>query len=227
MTPRTCRRPWVAGATCVVTALALAGCSSFADKPADEIEAAVRKDMQDATALTMQGVLNGIDLRASMDDEGDCLVTMRPEGGGAADFIVVKGEKAYLKANESYLRQATAGNNEMVDLLANRWVEHDVAKTKSFCDLEGFLDEFDEDDGEKVEAKKGDEAKVNGKDTVALIDEKDDGGTTTVWVAIDGKHYILKVAQKGGEQPGSMLLSDYDKDVEAEEPDDVFEVPKP
>ncbi|WP_154402909.1 hypothetical protein [Nocardioides speluncae] len=219
--------PWVAGATCAVATLALAGCSSFADKSADEIEAAVRKDMQDATALTMEGTLNGIDVRASMDDEGDCLVTMRPEGGGAADFIVVKGDKAFLKANESYLRQATSDNDEMVDLLANRWVEHDVAKTKSFCDLDGFLDEFAEDDGEQVDAEKGDPAEIDGHETIALVDKKDHGGTTTVWVAVDGKHYILKVANKGGDEPGSMLLSDYDEDVAAEEPDDVFELPKP
>lgn len=220
-TPRT----WVAGATCAVTAFALAGCSSFADKSADEIETAVRKDMQGATALTMEGLVGGIDLRASMDDEGDCLVTMRRQGG-TAEFIVVKGEQAYLKADEAYLRQATSGNDRSTALMADRWVEYDVAQTKNFCDLEAFLDEFDEDDDEQLDAKKGDRAEIDGEDTVALVDKADDGGTTTVWVALDGKHYILKVANKGGDEAGEMLLSDYDDDVEAERPDDVFEVPQ-
>lgn len=222
MTPR----PWVVGATCAVTAFVLAGCSSFADKSADEIEAAVREDMQGATALTMEGLVGGIDLRASMDDEGDCLVTMRRQGG-TAEFIVVKGEQAYLKADEAYLGQATSGNDKSTALMADRWVEYDVAQTQSFCDLEAFLDEFEEDDDGPVDAKKGDQAEIDGEDTVELVDKDEDGATTTVWVAIDGKHYILKVANKGGDEPGEMLLSDYDDDVEAEEPADVFELPKP
>jgi hypothetical protein len=223
-------------ATCAVAALALAGCSSFAEKSADEIKEATVADMQDVTSLTMDASLaqaaGELEMTISMDDEGDCLVTMQ-QRGGAAEILRVKGDEAFIKADAAFY-EATGAKPAAVEMVAGKWVEYDVDRT-DMCNLEDFLDDFDDDsdedddegdeDGEDAKFEKGDESEVDGEAAIELVGEKD-GETSTIWVATDGDHRVLKMETEGGDEPGTFLFSDYDEDVKTERPDDVVEVPK-
>lgn len=225
-------RRLAAPATCAVAALALAGCSSFAEKSADEIKEATVEDMQEVTSLTMDASLaqaaGQLKMKIAMDDEGDCVVTMQ-QRGGAAEILRVKGDEAFIKADAAFY-EATGAKPAAVEMVAGKWVEYDVDRT-DMCDLEDFLDDFDDDtddddkDDKDAKFEKGDESEVDGESAIELVGKKD-GETSTIWVATDGEHRVLKMETEGGDEPGTFLFSDYDEDVKAEKPDDVVEVPK-
>lgn len=223
-----------AGAATISAAMLLTGCGGsagnggFADKSAAEIEDAAKKDMKEVSSLTMDASLKQADgqleMKISMDDEADCLVDMKKQGA-SAEIIVVKGETAYMKADEKFYKLTGESGRDpaVLALIADKWVKYPAEKTKSFCNLEDFLESFEEEDDEK--SKKGDETEVDGEEVVELISEDDDE-TTTASIATEGKHYVLRMETEGGDEPGSIALSDYDEDVKAEEPDDVVEIPK-
>ena len=71
----------------------------------------------------------------------------------------------------------------------------------------------------------GDETTVDGENAVEVI-TKDGEETTTALVATEGEHYILKVTNEGGDEPGSFTLGGFDEPVDAEAPDDAVELPK-
>lgn len=60
-------------------------------------------------------------------------------------------------------------------------------------------------------------AEVNGTQAVKLT-KKSGGETMTMYVASQGKPYILKVTTEGGSKPESTTFSDYDQKVAPEQP---------
>ncbi|MEU0004242.1 hypothetical protein ABZ079_08050 [Streptomyces sp. NPDC006314] len=65
---------------------------------------------------------------------------------------------------------------------------------------------------------KGDVITVDGRKAMALRKKKGSGETITMYVATEGKPYILKLAQSGGRSPGTVVFSDYGKPVHATPP---------
>ncbi|ALO97581.1 hypothetical protein SHL15_6549 [Streptomyces hygroscopicus subsp. limoneus] len=47
---------------------------------------------------------------------------------------------------------------------------------------------------------------------------KGGGETVTMYVATEGKPYVLRLDQSGGENPGTVVFSDYERPVEAAPP---------
>ncbi|WP_154402910.1 hypothetical protein [Nocardioides speluncae] len=222
----TTSRRVMAGLATLATAMLMTGCSSFADKSADEIKDATIEDMKDVSAFTMAGTIDQdggeSELKFSMDEDGDCVGTLK-RSGGTADFIVVKGEKSFFKADEALLTSTGQTDPAQVALMADKWIEQPVEQTDNFCNLDKFLEEF-EDVDEDREVTKGDTTEVDGEDAIELI-SKDEKETTIVSIATDGDHHVLKMEGKGGDEPGSFTFTDYNENVEAEEPDDVMQPP--
>ncbi|MEU3687184.1 hypothetical protein [Streptomyces narbonensis] len=112
------------------------------------------------------------------------------------------------------------------------------------CDLEGLLASLDEDRAEPGGLVRGPDGEVDGTQVATLVKreaaeeptaeeptgeeptgtataepeatepEATEPEVTTVSVSQEGKPYILKMVKTGGEEPGSMTLSDFDKPVD-------------
>ncbi|MFF8966340.1 hypothetical protein ACF1BK_26730 [Streptomyces globisporus] len=154
---------------------------------------------------------------------GDCTGTMSMGGEGRMD-IVKTGDTVYTKFDEALLREQAEGEpkedvDAAVELLAGRWTESkasdpDTKDSIEFCDLKGLLKEFEASDN--AAEKKG-PTKVAGTPALRLT-EKEGKETYTIDVAAEGAPYILRVTSRGGEEPMTMNLSDFDVPVVAEKP---------
>ncbi|NED01413.1 hypothetical protein G3I55_07060 [Streptomyces sp. SID6648] len=154
---------------------------------------------------------------------GDCTGTMSMGGEGRMD-VVKTGDTVYTKFDEALLREQAEGEpkedvDAAVELLAGRWTESkasdpDTKDSIEFCDLKGLLKEFEASDNA---AKKKGPTKVAGTPALRLT-EKEGKETYTIDVAAEGAPYILRVTSRGGEEPMTMNLSDFDVPVVAEKP---------
>ena len=103
----------------------------------------------------------------------------------------------------------------MLALVGDKWVVDTSDQFSSFCDLDGLLEDIG--DPEDVEDAKTDGTEdVDGEEAVKVIGT-DDGSETTVFVATDEPHYILKV-EVSGDDAGTASFSEFDEDLEVEAP---------
>ncbi|MDQ0984928.1 hypothetical protein [Streptomyces sp. V2I9] len=154
---------------------------------------------------------------------GDCTGTMALDGQGAME-VVKTGGTVYTKFDEAMLRsemtdEPKAEVDAAVEMLAGKWMESkasdpDTAEATEFCDLKALLEEFEANDN--AAEKKG-PSKVAGKPALRLT-EKDGKETFTFDVATEGSPYLLRVTSRGGKEPMTMNLSDFDVPVVAEKP---------
>ncbi|GGP57109.1 hypothetical protein [Streptomyces sindenensis] len=154
---------------------------------------------------------------------GDCTGKMTMGGEGRMD-VVKTGETVYTKFDEALLREQSKGEpkadvDAVVELLAGRWTESkasdpDTRESIEFCDLKGLLKDFEGNDNA---ARKKGTTTVAGTPALRLT-EKEGKETYTVDVAAEGAPYILRITSRGGEEPMTMNLSDFDVPVVAEKP---------
>jgi hypothetical protein len=182
-------------------------------------------DMKSLDSVRLSGSIEQdggeLALDLQLNKSGECEGTMEQDGG-TAEIVSVDGS-SYLKADETFWVNSTGSEEsaqQVLDLLGDKWalMPPDEGGVSALCDLDEILSEIDEDDEEKGEAKKGEETDVDGEGAIELTSETEDGGTTTAYVATDDPHYILKLEQKGGDEPGSFTFSDFDEELEVEAP---------
>ncbi|MEV5795602.1 MULTISPECIES: hypothetical protein [unclassified Streptomyces] len=103
--------------------------------------------------------------------------------------------------------------------VAGKWVKMPAGDDQltGLCDKQGLLAALDEDKSERKGMSKDGSASVDGTSAVKLT-KKSDGKTLTMYVASEGKPYILKVTTTGGSAPESTTFSDYNKPVKPEQP---------
>ncbi|MGW7276684.1 hypothetical protein ACWGH5_40105 [Streptomyces sp. NPDC054864] len=222
----------VAGAALVT----LAGCGGgesddkpkqpFAGKSADQIAADAVKATEQADSMHMKGTVQQsagttmtVDL--SVDNSKNCDGSFKAEGA-SADVRNTKGT-FYLRGDEKYWQQALkgqAGGDKIVPKVADKWVKApaDDATTKSLCDKKALMSSMDEDKSERKGMKKGSTTDVDGTETIQLTKKTSGGETLTMYVATEGKPYILRTTSKGGEKPNTSTFSDYGKPVSPEAP---------
>jgi hypothetical protein len=212
----------------VATTAALTGCGSsdgggdFADQSAEKIESQVKADMKSASSLTMSGSVTDDDgetaIDLAVDTEGSCVGTLGRDGA-EAQVLSVDGA-SYLKADEEFWgSQGGAQASQLTALLGDKWAKlpSGDGEFAEFCDLDNFLEQFfEESDDDDPKMTKGDVTEVDGQDALELVSTEDDT-TTTAWVAVDGKHYILKI-EREGDDSGSFTFTDFNEEVDAEVP---------
>jgi len=205
-------------------AVSLAGCgkdSGFGDQAVADIEAQAATDMKTlnsvhiaGTVTTSEGGDAAFDIDASKG--GDCSGTMTIKGG-TAQILSVSGT-SYLKGDEAFwTANAGAQAQALIQLLGDKWLKTGGSDSQlaELCDLDKFLDGLDKDQG--TADAKGETSEINGVDAVEITSEKD-GATAHIWVAVDGKHYIVKLVTEGGDQPGTLTFSDFDKELHVTAP---------
>ncbi|MEU7111079.1 hypothetical protein [Streptomyces sp. NPDC046182] len=199
----------------------------FEDLTPDAIADRAVQATQSATSLRMAGrvVSEGqpLDLDIALDDKNNCTGLMKVDGGTGelrqADRIT------YLKGDEKFWRVSMTSQgvpppqiDATIELVQGRWLKLTPGQPggsdlSGVCDLDAVLDDLGEDKDDRKGMTRGPDAEVDGVPVATLVKKRPGGETTTVSVAQEGKPYILKIVKMGGEEPSTLLLSDYDKPV--------------
>ncbi|GGM04856.1 lipoprotein [Streptomyces fumigatiscleroticus] len=182
-----------------------------------------------ASSLRMKGDIpddesgDTISIDMALNREGECAGTLSIGGQGKAELIKT-GDTLYMKYDEAFLRAQNEGEPEAdtdaaVAMLAGKWTSmaakgQDAKDIAGFCDLDSVLGDA-EDTGSN--ATRGETTTVDGTPALVLH-EKDGADRYTVYVATEGKPYLLRVDSSSAKDPGSIAFGDYDKPVAAERP---------
>jgi hypothetical protein len=198
----------------------------FAGLTGGEIADRAVKATSNTSSLRMKADIEEDGARMSLDmaldKKGQCAGTIS-EGQGKTELIKT-GDTLYMRYDEKFLRaqgknDPKAETDAVVEMLAGKWTKmaatgSDAKEMASFCDLDTTLAEFE--DGSS-NATRGKTTTVDGTPAIVLR-EKDGKDTYTLYVATEGKPYLLKVVSKTAEDPGTVTYSDFDKPVPAEAP---------
>ncbi|MGC9499472.1 hypothetical protein [Streptomyces sp. WG7] len=222
-------------ATASVSVALLAGCGGdsggeskpFDGQSADDIAAKAVEATQQAKSLHMKGDTrledgSTVTIDVSVDQEKNCQGTIGT-GEGKADVrhtdatLFLRGDAQYWR---SALQQQPDAAQKMAPKLQGKWVKMPAndAATAGVCDKQGFIAAMDEDKSERQGMKRGDTTEVGGEEALKLTKKGSAGETLALYVATEGEPYILKTTTEGGENPGSVTFSDYNKPVSPEQP---------
>jgi hypothetical protein len=201
----------------------------FAGLTGGEIADRAVKATTGATSLRMKGDVPddqdggmiGIDM--ALDKKGECAGTMSMAGQGKADLIKT-GDTVYMKYDEAFLRAQSKGESKAdtdaaVAMLAGKWTKmsatgSDAKDIASFCDLNSVLGGAEDVNSD---AARGKTTTVDGTPAIVLH-EKDGKDRYTLYVATEGKPYLLRVDSTSAKDPGTLTFSDYEKPVPAKAP---------
>ncbi|MER5909272.1 hypothetical protein ABT124_01915 [Streptomyces sp. NPDC001982] len=201
----------------------------FAGLSGGEITDRAVKATTAASSLRMKGDVpddeSGGTIRIDMalDKKGDCAGTMSVGGQGKADLIKT-GDTVYMKYDEAFLRAQSKGEpkadtDAAVAMLAGKWTKmaakgQDAKDIAGFCDLDSVLGGAEDVNSD---ATRGKTTTVDGTPALVLH-EKDGKDRYTLYVATEGKPYLLRIDSTSAEDPGSLTFSDYDEPVPAKKP---------
>ncbi|WP_411075494.1 hypothetical protein [Streptomyces sp. cmx-4-7] len=160
----------------------------------------------------------------SFDTAGKCVGTLTTGAAATTELIRADPKKVYLRFDETTLNEQAEGESPEVrealfKKLKGRWVEFpasdpDAKDVVAMCDTKELLGDVDQGASGVV---RGGETTVDGRKALALT-EPDGGVTRTVYVATEGTPYVLKIVTKGGDEPGTILFTQYGKPVAAKAP---------
>lgn len=180
--------------------------------------------MKDVKSLRIKGDVTEDGKVMSLDftvdgTTGNCSGSFGQDGQ-KADLISLDQEQ-YMRADGAFWK-AQADNaeqgNQMATMLGGKWVKIPTSAEDfgELCDIDELLGEFSEAPEKDEKVTKGEVEEVAGVDAIALTGD-DDGEKATVWVAVDGEHYIVKVEIEGDE-PGTLEFLDIDDPAEIKAP---------
>jgi hypothetical protein len=200
----------------------------FAGLTGGEIANKAVKATTDAESLRMKGEGQDssgetVQMDIAMNKKGDCAGTLSMNGEGEAELVKV-GDTIYMKYDEAFVRAQSKGSSKeeadmVVDMLAGKWTKtsataKDSKDIASFCDLDTMLADFKDVNSD---ATRGKTAEVDGTPALVL-NEKDGKDRYTLYIATEGKPYLLRVVSKSADEPSDLTLTDYNKPVPAEAP---------
>lgn len=197
--------------------------NDFADGSASEIAKSFSTDMGSLKSVHIAGTVTGdsgeIELDLALNTDSDCEgdITI---SGGTAQLLSLDGD-AWMKPDEAFWRAASPETaDQIIATVGDKWVvvPPSAADLTTVCDLGAVLDSLLDEDNKDF-TKAGTE-EVDGQSAVKLTrpDTDDPDATTTSWIAVEGKHYLLKFEKSGGAQPGGVTLTDFDVPLEIEPP---------
>jgi hypothetical protein len=226
-------------AAVVLTAALVTGCGSdgdddgggggdFAAQSADEISDAAKAAMGDLDAVTIAGTLSSdgqeIDLELSIGKGGNCTGSFGTQGA-TAEILGVDGT-TWFRPDEAFW-ELYASPELAPDIIAaagDNWVRlpDDDTSFKPFCDIEEFLGELVDDDD--ADYTKGETEEIDGEETIEIVSDRPDEGTSSGYVLVDGEHYLVRISKTEGEDPGEVSFSGFNKAPDVEAPADDEQV---
>lgn len=159
----------------------------------------------------------------ALNKKGECAGTLSMGGKGKADLIKT-GDTIYMKYDEAFLRAQSDGESKadtqaVVDMMAGKWTKMsakgaDAKDIASFCDLNSMLGGAEDGNSD---ATRGKTTTVDGTPAIVLH-EKDGKDTYTLYVATEGKPYVLRIDSVSAKDPGTLTFGEYEKPVPAKKP---------
>ncbi|MEU0084033.1 hypothetical protein [Streptomyces sp. NPDC006274] len=205
---------------------------SLAGLDAGQIADKAVEATRSARSLTMAGRIEKdgepVSVDLALDSAQNCTGRLGVKGGRAelrqlAETMYLKGDEPFWRAS---LQERSSGspdgsdNGAVVELMTGRWIKMPaggVADMDRVCDLKSMFARMDVDEADRKQMKKGPDSSVDGAPTVTLV-KREQGTTTTVHVAKEGKPRVLKIVRTGGDETGTIVLSGYDKPVRVDAP---------
>jgi hypothetical protein len=159
----------------------------------------------------------------ALNKKGECAGTMSMGGKGKADLIKT-GDTIYMKYDEAFLRAQSDGESKadteaVVNMMAGKWTKmsakgKDAKDIAGFCDLNSVLGGAEDGNSD---ATRGKTTTLDGTPAIVLH-EKDGKDSYTLYVATEGKPYLLRVDSSSAKDPGTLTFSEYEKPVPAKKP---------
>ncbi|WP_030779901.1 hypothetical protein [Streptomyces sp. NRRL S-920] len=198
----------------------------FAKDSADQIAAKAVAATKKADSMRLKGDLRQADGKSvsvdlAVDQEKNCEGVV--DTAGAKAELRHTNASLYVRGNEQYWKNALKnqpGSDKVLAKVTDKWVKTpaDDASTSGLCDKQGLVASMDEDKSTRKGMKKGDTTTIDGKEAITLTKKASGGETHTMYVATEGKPYILRTSVKGGDKPNEATFTDYNKPVSPKAP---------
>ncbi|MFF8838412.1 hypothetical protein [Streptomyces sp. NPDC015130] len=224
------RRSGVATVLCAAVALSATACGAGGEPTGPQLLDEAVRATNSAKSVTRytDGLSLGVPMKGyvSLDSRGRCTATMTYGATGTAELVKVDDKTVYLRRDESLLRMQERHRSPeemeaLIDELRGNWTKPpvdgpDAPDELALCDPARPLAGFEH--GRPGIVRDG-ESTVDGRRALKLTDPGGgDDGTTTVHVAAEGTPYILRIVRTGGDEPGTVTFTHYDRPVEAKAP---------
>lgn len=206
--------------------------SDFAEQDGVAIATAARKAMQDVTSvrLTGQVVSNGNTVLLDLSLGNDrCTGTLRL--GGSHIAIRRVGPRAWIKGDKAFVSSVatTPVPPAALTRLSTSWIPAQDKAILALCDMDRMLGSFrvmknagaSSDVAATGGVTVGAEATVDGSRVVDIgVGEQE-----TAWVLSEAPHYVIRVESAVPRDGGSLVFSEFNRDVRVEVPRrrDVFQ----
>jgi hypothetical protein len=205
---------------------------SLAGLDAGQIADKAVEATRSAESLTMAGRIEKdgepVSVDLALDSAQNCTGRLGVKGGRAelrqlAETMYVKGDEQFWRASLQERSSGSpdgSGDGAVMELMTGRWIKMPAGSIKDMdrvCDLKAMFARMDVDEADRKQMKKGPDSSVDGVPTVTLV-KRQQGTTTTVHVAKEGKPRVLKIIRAGGAETGTIVLSGYDKPVRVDAP---------
>ncbi|MGV9913470.1 hypothetical protein [Streptomyces tendae] len=208
----------------------------FAGLTGEEISEQARTATTGARSIHFTGSVpdeesgGSLNLDVALDRKGGCAGTMGVDDQGQMELIRT-GDTLYLKLDKQFLRtldkgEPQADNEALAILLAGRWTSMpadgpDAKAMTSFCDLDKLLDDGGEGgesgDGTRSELTRGKVTTVDGTPAITLH-ETTGSHRTTLYVATEGKPFLLRVESGFEQESHTLTLTGFDEPVPTKAP---------
>ncbi|MFG3133719.1 hypothetical protein [Streptomyces tendae] len=228
--------PGSTAAPAEASASASASDEPFAGLTGEEISEQARIATTGARSIHLTGSApdeesgGSLNLDIALDRKGGCAGTMGVGGQGEIELIKT-GDTLYVKFDKQFLRtldkgEPQAGNEALAILLAGRWTSMpadgpDAKAMTGFCDLDKLLDDGgeggDSGNGTRSKLTRGKVTTVDGAPAITLH-ETTGSHRTTLYVATEGKPFLLRVVNGSGQESFSLSLTGFNEPVPAKAP---------
>ncbi|MFB7247772.1 hypothetical protein ACFCYX_35515 [Streptomyces populi] len=211
-----------AAAVCLASGAAATGCSGSAatdERSAGQLLDDAYRTMKSLKSVTVDGDVRSAGGKRSAnhlttDLRATCTFKSSSESGAALEQIRIEGTD-YIRPNRAYLEQ-WSGRKTPSAAEPGRWIKKPSSESVPGDGLSDCTWPFTA----FGRAKKSGAASVDGRRAIALVvtDEKVENGTYTLYVAAEGKPYLLEVDYKGTDFHTTTTFSAFDEPLEVKPP---------
>ncbi|MEV2255792.1 hypothetical protein AB0I94_35445 [Streptomyces sp. NPDC050147] len=234
------KHAWAAAActaTCTAVALLVAPAVALAgteDLSAQEISDKAERELLDAKSVHLSLEQKGTDtdsdepvsMDLTLDQDDNCVGSLRMADDGGSMELIKRGEKVWMKPDLAFWKsQLPDGQGEAVaDIIGDRYLYGTTGDAllkdmAGVCDLNTIQDEVKDKSDDSTTLRKGEVTEVDGAPAIP-VSGRQDGRTTTLYVATEGTPYLIRAVEKGAGTDSTLTLRDYDKPVPSKTPSD-------
>lgn len=196
---------------------------------AEDISKQAHEAMATLTSFTVDGTLTSegekISLKVTADRQGNCTGTVGVPAMGQVELLRT-GKQTYIKPDATFWKAIAGkeGNPKagavVAELFKGRYLTggQDNADFREMAQMCDMVDGIAKDDSPDNKVAKGTAGTTNGVKTFSLAASDTDGSVSTLYIATEGKPYLIKMEQTTGSEPGQMNLSGFNKPVTVQAP---------